>query len=153
VVLQIQQLSELVTVKYTMQKAIGLKEQKVPFGSESILLLVQANVSAGVDLSAITSNDVRVADDRSVTIRLPDPRILSVSVDERETKVWDRNQSWWIPWEKPSPDLEQRARIAALETVQAAALEQGILRDARSNTTKVLVDILTALGFRSVSVE
>jgi len=33
VVQQVQRLSELVSVKYTIQKAIGLEEQKVPLGS------------------------------------------------------------------------------------------------------------------------
>src|SRR5213594_3519238 len=47
---QIQRLNELVTVKYSIQKVIGLEEQKVPFGSEKVLLLVQATVKAGVNL-------------------------------------------------------------------------------------------------------
>jgi hypothetical protein len=47
VVQQIQQLHDLVTVKYTIQKVIGLKEQKVPFGTESVLLMVQANALGG----------------------------------------------------------------------------------------------------------
>ncbi len=31
-------LNELVSVKYTVQKVVGLEEEKVPFGSEKLLL-------------------------------------------------------------------------------------------------------------------
>ena len=34
VVHEIQRLNELVSVKYTIQKVVGLEENKVPFGSE-----------------------------------------------------------------------------------------------------------------------
>ena len=39
VLAQVQRLNELTTVKYTLQKVIGLTEQKKPVGSESILLI------------------------------------------------------------------------------------------------------------------
>src|SRR6266478_191143 len=55
---QIQRLNELVTVKYSIQKVIGLEEQKVPFGSEKVLLMVQATVLGGVDLAQISTQDV-----------------------------------------------------------------------------------------------
>ena len=43
VLAQVQRLSQLATVKYTIQKVIGLTERKQPVGSESILLIVQAS--------------------------------------------------------------------------------------------------------------
>ena len=43
-------LQELVTVRYSIQKVAGLTEDKVPLGSESILLIVQAQALGGVDL-------------------------------------------------------------------------------------------------------
>src|SRR5450755_3823166 len=55
VVHEIQRLSELVSVKYTVQKVVGLEEQKVPFGSEKLLLFVQAQVLAGIDLSKLAA--------------------------------------------------------------------------------------------------
>ncbi len=51
VVREIRQLNELVTVRYSIEKVVGMKEQKSPLGAESILLLVQGRVLAGVDLS------------------------------------------------------------------------------------------------------
>lgn len=152
-VLQIQQLSELVTVKYNIEKVIGLGEQKIPFGQESLLLLVRAGVLGGVDLSQLTPADVTVAADQSVTIRLPAAKILHVVTNEKETKVWDRKITWWTPWVPFNPELDQKARQLALESMRAAALEMGILRESQANAEKTIRNFLAALGVESVSFE
>src|SRR5260370_29570889 len=51
VVREIQRLNELVSVKYTVQKGVGLEEKKAPFGSAKLLLFVQAEVLPGVAFS------------------------------------------------------------------------------------------------------
>src|ERR1700674_4294922 len=53
VVHEIQRLNELVSVKYTVQKVVGLEEKKSPLGSEKLLLFVQAEVLAGIDLARL----------------------------------------------------------------------------------------------------
>lgn len=147
---EIQQLSELVTVKYGLQKVVGLTEEKVPFGAEAVLLMVQADVLAGVDLAQLTTNDVRVATTGAVTIRLPAAKILRVYIDDKHTKVWDRKKTWWTPWVSYNPDLDQKARRIALEHVQAAALEMGILTDARHNAQKTIRNFLHVVGISDV---
>lgn len=148
---EIQRLNELVTVKYNIQKVIGLKEEKVPFGSESVLLMVQATVLGGVDLSTVNAQCVTLAAGNSVTISLPPPRIMHVFVDDKQTKVWDRSKTWWTPWVDFNPELEQKARLAALEAVQAAALDMGILSDAQRNAETTIREFLRPLGFDSVT--
>ena len=149
---EIQRLNDLVTVKYSIQKVIGLEEEKVPFGSEKILLMVQATVLGGVDLSALDTQHCVVADN-SVTLTLPPPKVLQVFVSEKETKVWDRSKTWWTPWVPFNPDLDQKARLAALEAVQAAALEMGILSNAQQNAEKTIREFLRAAGVESVRFE
>jgi hypothetical protein len=146
---QIRKLNELVTVKYTIQKVVGLEEQKVPFGSEKILLLVQATVLGGVDLSTLTTQDVTCVSN-NVTIRLPVAKVLHVYPNEKETKVWDRSITWWTPWVPYSLDLEQKARVAALETIQNAALEMGILSNAEQNARTSISEFLNLSGVQSV---
>lgn len=150
---EIQRLSELVTVKYSIQKVIGLEEEKVPFGSEKILLMVQASVLGGVDLSAMNTQQCVVAADKSVTIALPRAKVLQVFVNEKDTKVWDRSKTWWTPWVPFSPELDQKARLAALEAVQAAALEMGILSNAQANAEKTIREFLHTAGVESVRFE
>jgi hypothetical protein len=150
VVAQIRQLNQLATVKYTVQKVVGLKERKVPVGEESILLILQANVEAGIDLGSMRPEDVTRRADGALVLRLPPPKLLNVAVDEKETKVWDREKTWWTPWVPYSLDLEQRARQAGLEAVKQAALDMGILRQAERNAETSIRGLLGIAGVKLV---
>jgi hypothetical protein len=150
VLLSIQHLKQLVTVRYNIQKAIGLEEQKVPFGTEKVLIMVQAKVSGGIDLGELGRQDV-TDNESGLTIRLPAPHILDVSIDDKATKVWDRSISWWAVWVSPNPDLEQSARRAALESVQQAALDMGILSNAQENAEITIREFLNTVGISNVN--
>ncbi|MEI8313953.1 MAG: DUF4230 domain-containing protein [Verrucomicrobiota bacterium] len=145
---QIQLLNDLVTVRYNIQKVIGLKEQKVPFGNEQVLMLVQAKVLGGVNLASATASQTG----KAVLIRLPPASIIDVSLDDTETKVWDRSKTWWTPWVRLNPDLEQSARRAALEDVRQAAVQMGILSNAQQNAETIIRNFLQTIGFNQVSV-
>src|SRR5580658_747296 len=112
VVIQVRGLKQLVTVRYVVQKVVGLTESRQPLGSESLLLMVQGRAQAGVDLGAVTQYDVQVTG-KKIKIRLPHAEILDVYLDEKNTKVWDRRITWWTPWVTPDPNLEHQARMAA----------------------------------------
>src|SRR5215831_15034581 len=73
---QVRQLNQLAAVKYTVQKVVAIREEKQPVGSESILLILQASVEAGVDLAALRSEDVSVGSNGGIVIRLPPAQIL-----------------------------------------------------------------------------
>jgi Protein of unknown function (DUF4230) len=147
---RVQQLNRLATVRYTIQKVVGLTDQKYPVGSESILLIMQANVEAGIDLSSMHPDDVSKLPDGTVVLRLPEPRLLNIFIDEKETKVWDRQKTWWTPWVPYSNDLEQRARLAGLETVKQTALDMGILGQAERNAETSIQGLLGLAGVKSV---
>ena len=152
VVAQIRQLNQLATVRYTVQKVVGLEEQRQPVGSEKILLVVQASVDAGIDLAGLQPRDVSTDKDGTVTLRLPPARILNVAVDEKQTKVWDREKTWWTPWVPYSRDFEQRARIAGVDAIRQAALDMGILRQAERNAESAISTLLGLAGVRKVVV-
>jgi hypothetical protein len=150
VLAQVQQLNQLSTVQYTIQKVVGLREPKEPLGEESILLIVQASVKAGIDLAGMGPGDVTLRPDGAVVVRLPAPQILSATIDEKETKVWDRQKTWWTPWVPYSLDLEKRARIAGLDSAKKAALEMGILAQADRNAESSIRGLLGLAGVKSV---
>jgi hypothetical protein len=152
VVHEIQRLNELVSVKYTVQKVVGLEEQKVPFGSEKLLLFVQAAVLAGIDLSTVTAGDVRLLSAGRMQVALPAPKIVDIVIDDKQTKVWDRRITWWTPWVPFNPDLERQARLAAKDTIERAAIEMGILDQARRNAEAGIRGLLETIGVKSVTV-
>jgi hypothetical protein len=151
VVREIQGLSELVSVKYTVQKVVGLEEKKTPVGSEKLLLIVQAEVLAGVDLSTLTPGSIQVLPHGELKLALPPARIFHIVIDDKQTKVWDRQITWWTPWVSPDPDLERQARLAANKSIEEAALEMGILDQARRNAEVVIRNLLQTLGAKSVT--
>lgn len=151
VVAQIQQLNQLATVRYTVQKVVGIREPKSPVGEESILLVLQARVEAGVDLAHLGPDQVEVSGD-SVLVRLPPAQILSVSIDEGETKVWDRTKTWWTPWVPYSKELEGRARRKGLEEAKGAALDMGILKHAQQNAESSILGLLKLAGIENVRI-
>lgn len=148
VITQVQKLSQLVTVRYRIQRVVGMTEEKDPVGEESILLMVEGEVQAGVDLQHVTSADVTSGKHGELTVTLPPPSIVSASLDESKTKVWDRHITWWTPWVPYDPDLEHKARLEAAEDIRKAALEMGILDQAQTNARTALRDLFGTLGWK-----
>jgi len=152
VVHEIQRLNDLVSVKYTVQKVVGLEEKKVPLGSEKLLLFVQAEVLAGIDLAHLAPGDVKMLRSDQVQITLPPPKILNIVIDDKQTKVWDRQITWWTPWVPYNPDLERQARLAARDEIEKGALQMGILDQARRNAEESIRTLLQIFGMKTVSV-
>jgi hypothetical protein len=149
VITEVRKLNQLATVKYSIQRVVGLREPKVPFGEESILLMVQGEAIAGVDLSRLNSSDVTYSGPRSVVLTLPAAKLLNIFLDEKQTKVWDRQITWWTPWIPYDPDLEHKARMQALDDVRKTALLMGILDQAQSNAESSIRDLLGALQIQA----
>ncbi|MGI8746677.1 MAG: DUF4230 domain-containing protein [Bryobacteraceae bacterium] len=147
---EIRQLRELVTIRYSIEKVTGLTENKIPVGSESILIIVQARVHAGIDLTELKDGDIRMADSH-VDIKLPKAKILHVEFYEKNTRVWDRSKTWWTPWVPYDVDLEKKARLSALDAVKQEALDMGILLDAQLNAQGAIRALLRPLGFERVT--
>jgi hypothetical protein len=143
VITQIRQLNQLATVRFSIQRVVGLTEAKVPIGEESILLIVQGDVQAGVDLADLHPDDVVVSGSEAL-VRLPPPKVLTSYLDESQTRIWDRHVTWWTPWVPYSPDLEHRARQQALDEIRKAAIKMGILDRAGENAETAIRQLLAA---------
>lgn len=149
VVTEVQKLNQLVTVRYSIQRVVGIREPKVPFGEESILLMVQGEVLAGVELARIAGRDITYEGKRSIIVALPPARVFNSFLDEKETKVWDRSITWWTPWVPYDPDLEHKARLQAIDDIRNAALKMGILDQAQKNAQQSIRDLCNALGLEA----
>ncbi len=150
----IQDLDQLATVRWTESVPVtresgGTQLERLLVG-ERILLVAVGRVEAGVDLSELGGDDVRV-DGETVTIRLPEPEILSTSLDEERTRVYDRDYS---PLNlRPDDDLVEDARATAVDRVERAARENDILEAAKRNAEDSIRAFVTTLGFEEVRFE
>jgi hypothetical protein len=150
----IQELDQLATVRWTESVPVtresgGTDLERILTG-ERVLLVASGDVEAGVSLAELGEDDVRV-DGETVTIRLPEPEILSVSLDEEETRVYDRD---FGPLNlRPDDDLVEEARDAALDKIEKAARDEDILDQAEQNAENSIRAFVTTLGFEEVRFE
>ena len=153
VVTRIQELGRLETASFTIEKIIeagkdGNAFQKLLFG-DKLLLVAHGEVVAGIDLSKVTVNDVRV-EGSTLRVTLPKPEVLHVRLDSEKTRVFDRKQGLLARADK---DLESEARLAAEQSIKAAACDSRVLDIASENATKQLRALFTALGFITVIID
>ena len=149
VLTQIRQLHELSTVRYSIQRVVGIREPKVPIGEESLLLMVEGRATAGVDLSGLSRDKILFTGPNSVIIQLPDAKLFDVSLDEKQTRIWDRQITWWTPWVPFNPDLEHQARLKAIEDVRNAALKMGILDQARLHAETAIRELMSLVDIQT----
>jgi len=147
----IQKLEKLATVRWTesvpVTRESGGDLWERVFDGERVLLIATGDVEAGVGLGDIHEGDVSVEGD-TVTIDLPEPEILSASLDEETTRVYDRDFS---PLNlRPDDDLVEKARLRAVEKITASARENGVLDTAESNAEDSIRAFVTTLGFEKV---
>ena len=150
----IQDLNQLATVRWKESVIItresGGTDLEQFLAGEKVLLVATGNVEAGVDLALLGRDDVKV-DGETVTIRLPEPEILSVSLDEQKTGVYDRDLG---PLNlRPDDDLVEQARAAAVDRIEQAARDEDILDQAEQNAEDSIRAFVTALGFEEVRFE
>jgi hypothetical protein len=147
----IQELDQLATVRWTesvlITRETGGNILDRLFSGEKVIVIATGEVEAGVDLGDIDKDQVSVNGD-SVTIDLPEPEILSASLDEERTRVYDRDFS---PLNvRPDDDLVERARLRAVEKIEDAARENKILATAERNAEDGIRAFVTTLGFDDV---
>jgi hypothetical protein len=147
----IKELDQLATVRWTESVPVTRKTGgdilDRLFSGEKVIVIATGKVEAGVDLGDIDKDQVSVNGD-SVTIDLPEPEILSASLDEERTRVYDRDFS---PLNiRPDDDLVEEARLQAVEKITDAARENEILDTAEHNAEDSVRAFVTTLGFEEV---
>jgi len=142
IIQQVQTLSELVTVKYVLEKVVILDDIKW-YGENRVLLVAHGIVKAGVDLHDLKPEDVRV-EDKKIVLKLPRARITDVYLDDQQTRVVDRSTGLLRAFDK---DLEQNARRQAVDDLRIAARANRIYEDAEERARLQLANLFHQLGY------
>jgi hypothetical protein len=152
VVRQIRALQRVETASYTMDKIIsGERENPILpnfLAGDRLLLIAHGEVIAGLDLSKLQPGDVQVHG-RSVSIHLPPAEIFTTTIDNAKTRVYSRDTGLFST---PDPNLEGDVRAEAEHQLEAAALQDGILKTAETNARQTVNSVLTSLGFEKVEI-
>lgn len=144
---QVQTLSQLVTVKYVMEKVVILEDAKwYPGGDSRVLLVAHGIAKAGVDFSQMKPADVRVSG-KKISVRLPPAQITDAYLDEKETRVIERTTGMLRLFDK---DMEQTARQNAVDDIRRSARTAGILKDAEERAQAQVKSLFHQMGFEAV---
>lgn len=148
---QVQGLSQLVTVKYVMEKVVVLKDVNQYLGNNflgesHVTIIAHGVVKAGVDLSQLQPTDVKTMG-KKVEIILPAPLITDGYLDDHQTQVLERTTGLMRTFDK---DLEQNARLQAVSEIISAARKEKILDEASERARTQLTTFFHQLGFEQV---
>jgi hypothetical protein len=151
---QIRALNRLETQSFAVERVIDARiERGNPLDvllGDRLLLIASGDVIAGVDLSKLTPNDVRISEDgESITLNLPPSQIFQATLDNERTRVYDRQQGIFAPENK---DLETQARQQAEAEILKAACEGNIMQKAADEAKRSMEQFLKVLDFKSVTV-
>ena len=159
VVERIQNMGRLETVKYTVEHVVE-KEQEgrrilfVELGGYRLLVVAYGEVVAGVDLTQVGPEDVKVEGSK-VTVVLPSAEILSHKVDHDRTRIYKVEQDFLgelLGKNEVDKDLLLALLAQAEKEIVAGAMEDGILQQAETSAQVMLTQFLRALGFTDVEV-
>lgn len=155
VITAVRDLARLESAEFHIERVIDLKDKQQKLlgmveSEDAILLVAAARVTAGVDLSALRDQDVRVDHDaRRVEITLPAATIFSASLDNARTYVHTRDTGVLADRQE---SLETRARQEAESQIADAAKQAGILERAEANAVRTVEGLVRSLGFTDVTV-
>lgn len=154
VVEKIQRLNRLETVVYSLDTVVeGSRSTPVLpdlLGGDRVLLVVHGQSIAGIDLSKLKQEDVRIdSGTHGIHVTLPPSELFVTTLDNQHTRVYARTTGLLVPVDQ---NLESDTRAMAQQQLQQAALGDGILDAARKNARATVTTLLFSLGFRQVDV-
>lgn len=152
VVQRIQGLQRLETVRFNMEKIVTGERtnEYLPqwLVGDRLLLVVDGEAVAGVDLSKLRPQDVTV-NGRRVVVVLPAAELFSTRIDNAKTRVYSRETGLFSSLD---PQLETDVRREVERQLRDAAVQGKILDHATDNARTTLAAFLGALGFEQVEV-
>ena len=157
-IIQIRQCSRIYTTEYKVHKivthddVIRLKgsiltqdfDIRMPLGDRKIAIPMDATLKAYIDMSQFSAHNVEKTDGK-IIITLPDPQVVLTSskIDQKNIKEYvGLVRSHFSDAEMAN--YEQQGRLAIIESIP----QLGIIPTARENAARVLVPLISQMGYR-----
>ncbi|TAD87306.1 MAG: DUF4230 domain-containing protein [Bacteroidetes bacterium] len=151
VAMALQNLSELATVEYTVTKVVAANDDVdwYKLGERKVLITCQATIKAGINLKEIDAAQV-VINERSISLRLPPPKILSVNLPPENIKVaWQ--QVGFLRGSFTATETNA-LMVQAEQQMWNAGNIVGIDEQAKVNTQSAVGQLLRQLGFTQINI-
>lgn len=146
IVLQrVQGLSELTTAVLAMESVVPTSRDRTlgeyVIGTTRLLYIAHGEVRAGIDLSQLTADDIRVDED-SIQIQLPPPKILDRKIDVERSQIYDYDRGFLGLGPDAAAELQTLAQRETLDDLVDAACDHDLLQEANARAIAVLSQLL-----------
>lgn len=152
IIRDVRSLARLETIQYSIEKVVTAENRQGPLGflfGDRLLLVAHGEVIAGIDLSKLSAEDLRL-EDGTLYVQLPPPEIFIATLNNDKSYIYDRDIGILT---QGSLNLESEARRAAEDAIGESAIEDGILTQARQNAEIYLERLFETLGYPDVVFE
>ncbi|MBT9313515.1 DUF4230 domain-containing protein [Leptothoe kymatousa] len=162
VVNQVQGASELTTAIFSMEAVVPTESNRTVgnyvIGQTNLLYVAHGEVRAGIDLSALTEENIEVVDGAGelpprLTVTLPAPKILDSKLDVSRSKVYDYSRGFLNLGPDRAPELQTLAQQEALKRIREGACDEGILNMASERAEVTIRQLLNPLGYDDLTVK
>ena len=154
-VTQIQRCSRLYTTEYRIHKLVSCESNRQisgfgisfdlnVFGDRKIIIPINATLKGYIDMSQVRQHHIERKGEK-ITVTLPDPQVMMTS-----TKIDHENIKEFVTGFRDDFTDQEMATFEAQgrKAIIAEIPELGIERTAREDAVRILVPIITQMGFR-----
>ena len=161
VVNQVQGASELTTAIFSMEAVVPTESNRTVgnyvIGQTNLLYIAHGEVRAGIDLSAISEENIEVIDDSgdlppSMVVTLPAPKILDSKLDVTRSDVYDYDRGFLQLGPDRAPELQTLAQQEALKRIRQGACDEGILTMASERAEVTMRQLIEPMGYGNLTV-
>jgi hypothetical protein len=150
VVTEVRRLAELTTATYYEENVIVRKKtreasifgMKIDDVEDELVIIAKGKVRLGFDLSKMQEKDI-VVDSVSISLRLPEVRILDVITNPSGFETYEESGNW-------SHDEVTQYKNEVRTAIEKNALESGMMEFAEKAGRERLTLFMQALGFKTV---
>ena len=152
-VYEIRDVGKLSTTEYTIGKIVKLDDTEAEwykYGDRKILISTKAKVKAGVDLSKIKDEDIKVKGN-TIEIKLPPAEMTSFTMDPKYTHTEMESVNGFR--DKFTQKEKNKFLKQGEEAIKKELPNTGLLDDAEKNAVAFIENFYKQLGFENVIVQ
>lgn len=154
-VTQIQRCSRLYTTEYRIHKLVSCESNRQisgfgisfglnVFGDRKIIIPIDATLKGFVDMSQVKDHHIEREGDK-ITVTLPDPQVMMTSTEIDHENIKEFVTGFRDDFtDQEMATFEAQGRKAIINEIP----DLGIERTAREDAVRILVPIITQMGFR-----
>ncbi len=146
---QIKEVGKLELVQLEIRDIVEVTKDNQLLPDEKALVVLYGKVAAGIDLEKLKEEDIVLGAD-SIIIKLPEPEVMSCTVDHTKSHVYDTKMGILSTGGIISAELIDKAYQDGEKNMAERAREMGYEAQVKANAEKLLRPILEKIGNKNV---